>query len=85
MDIECDGIKAACEVGRMLTNEWLVIAKRTDKVRYITASGQSRKEAVAMLMEQCKNESGTCVVQDAFDVMPHNRGMTHMRPKLKKR
>lgn len=85
MDIECDGIKVACEGGRMLTNEWLVVAKRTDKARYITASGQSRKDAVAMVMEQCKNEGGTCVVQDVFDVMPHKRGITHMWPKVKKR
>jgi Domain of unknown function (DUF4189) len=85
MDIECDGRKVACEEIRMLTNQWLVIAKRTDKVRYITASGQSRKDAEAMALEQCKNEGGTCIIQDAFDVMPNKRGVSHLRPKVKQR
>lgn len=85
MDIECYGRKVACEDIRMLTNQWLVVAKRTDKVRYITASGQSRKDAEAVVLNQCKNEGGTCIIQDAFDIMPHKRGISHLRPKVKQR
>ena len=56
MSMECDSLKLACEGSRMLTNQWLVDGKRPDTNRYVTASAQSRKEAEALVLEQCQNE-----------------------------
>jgi hypothetical protein len=83
MEMECDSRRVACEGARLLTNEWLAIGKRSADGRYLTASAKSRLEAEAIVMLECKKMSGdTCVILDAFDVMPHKRGMSHLRPKV---
>lgn len=85
MTMECEALKVTCEGGGMLTNQWLVIGKRTDTNRYVTASAQNRKEAEALVLEQCQKEGGSCIIQDTFDIMPHKRGITYMRPRVKHR
>ena len=85
MDMECDARKVQCEGKRMLTNQWLAIGKRTDTIRYVTASAQNRKEAEALVYAQCKKDGGSCIIQDAFDITPHKRGITYMRPRVKQR
>ena len=85
MDMECDSRKVQCEAKRMLTNQWLAIGKRTDTIHYVTAPAQSRKEAEALVLAQCQKEGGSCIIQDAFDIMPHKRGITYMRPRVKQR
>lgn len=85
MEMECEGRRVVCQGTRMLTNEWLVIAKSANDARYLTASAQSRKEAEAMVIEECKKRGDTCAIQDAFDVMPHKRGISNLRPRVKQR
>jgi len=85
MEMECEGRRVVCEGTRLLTNEWLVIAKSADDARYLTASAQSRNEAEAIVIEECRKRGDTCAIQDAFDVMPHKRGNSNLRPKVKQR
>jgi Domain of unknown function (DUF4189) len=85
MEMECEGRRVVCEGTRLLTNEWFVIAKSADGARYLTASAQSRKEAEATVIEECRKRGNTCAIQDAFDVMPHKRGTSNLRPKVKQR
>ena len=85
MDIECDARKVTCEERRMLSNQWLAVGKRTDINHYVTASGQNRQEADSKVFEQCRKDGGSCLIQDSFDIMPHKRGITHMRPKVLQR
>ena len=85
MDIECYERKVACEGTRMLNNEWLVIGKRTEKVHFVTASAQNRKDGEVRVLAECKKDGGACVIQDAFDVMAHKRGISHLRPKVTQR
>ncbi len=85
MEIECDSRGVSCQANRVISNQWLAIGKRTDKLHYTTAGGQSREEAEALVLQQCQQDGGTCVIQDVFDIMPHKRGMTYLRPKVKQR
>lgn len=85
MSIECDSRRVTCEGNRVVANQWLAIGKRTDKLHYTTAAGQTRKEAEALVLQQCRQDGGTCIIQDVFDIMPHKRGMTNLRPKVQQR
>ena len=80
MMIECDQRRVTCEESRVVSNQWLAIGKRTDIVHYVTAAGQTREEASAAVAAQCRVEGGTCTVLDVFDINPHRRGMSHLRP-----
>jgi|GEM_PF-6433239 len=82
MDMECSQRKVACEGARAVSNQWLAIGKHMNKIRYVTAGAETRAAAEAMVLEQCKKEGAECVIQDVFNVMPHKRGITHLRPKV---
>jgi len=53
-----------------------------NKISYVTAGAETRAAAEAMVLEQCRKEGAECVIQDVFNVMPHKRGITHLRPKV---
>lgn len=82
MEMECDERKVACEGTRPISNQWLAIGKHRDKVRYVTAGAETRAAAEAMVLEQCKAEGAICVIQDVFNIMPHKRGISNLRPKV---
>jgi hypothetical protein len=69
----------------VVSNQWLAIGKRTDIVHYVTAAGQTREEASARVAEQCRADGGTCTLLDVFDINPHRRGMSHLRPRVVQR
>lgn len=85
MRIECDNRRVNCQGNRVVANQWLAIGKRTDKVHYVTASGQTRQEAEMRIADQCRQDGGMCTIQDVFDINPHKRGMTNLRPRVKQR
>lgn len=85
MRIECDERKVACEGKRLMANQWFVVGKHVGRDRFVTAAGDTRAQAETLVLEQCRIEGTTCTIQDAFDVMPHKRGVTHLRPKVVQR
>ena len=85
MEMECDQRRVTCEESRVVSNQWLAIGKRTDIVHYVTAAGQTREEASARVAEQCRADGGTCTILDVFDINPHRRGMSHLRPRVVQR
>lgn len=85
MRIECYERRVACELTRVVSDQWLAIGKRTDIIHYVTGSGQTREEARAAIAEQCRIEGGTCTVLDVFDITPHRRGISHLRPRVVQR
>lgn len=85
MRIECDERRVTCEGNRVVANQWLAIGRRTDIVHYVTAAGQTRGEAEALVAEQCRADGGSCTLLDVFDINPHRRGMSHLRPRVEQR
>lgn len=85
MRIECDERRVNCEGNRVVANQWLAIGKRTDIIHYVTASGQTRGEAEALVAEQRRADGGSCTLLDVFDINPHRRGMSHLRPRVEQR
>ena len=82
MSIECDERKVACEGKRLMANKWFVIGKHTGRDRFVTAAGETRAQAEMLVQGQCQKEGGACTIEDAFDVMPHKRGISNLRPKV---
>lgn len=80
MMMECNQREVVCGDTLVVSNTWLAIGKRTDIMHYVAISGQTRDEAVARLAEHCRIEGGTCTVTDVFDINPHRRGITYLRP-----
>lgn len=68
-----------------MSNQWLAIGKRTDIIHFVTAAGQTRDEAIALMAEQCRKDGGICTVLDVFDINPHRRGMSFLRPRVEQR
>ena len=85
MRIECDERRVTCEGARVVANQWLAIGKRTDILHYVTAAGQTREEATALVAQQCRTDGGSCTVLDVFDINPHRRGMSFLRPRVEQR
>ena len=82
MRIECDERKVACEGKQLMANKWFVVGKHTGRERFVTAAGDTRAQAEMLVQGQCRKEGGACTIEDAFDVMPHKRGISNLRPKV---
>lgn len=77
--MECERRKLTCEAMKTVRNEWLVIGSYNSRVHFAVSTGQTRAEAEARLQEQCRKDGTTCTIKDAFEVMPHRRGVDHQR------
>lgn len=79
VDIECSKRKIKCEGKRIVLNEWLVIGSYKNRVHFATATGATQVAAEALVHEQCRKDGTTCTIKDAFEVLPHPRGVSSQR------
>lgn len=79
VDIECSKRKIKCEGKMIVRNEWLVIGSYKNRVHFVTATGATEAAAEALVHEQCRKDGTTCTIKDAFEVMPHPRGVSSQR------
>lgn len=79
VDIECTERRITCEGKLMVMNAWLVIGSYKNRSHFAAATGETRAAAVAIVQEQCRKDGTTCSIKDAFEVMPHRRGVSHQR------
>lgn len=79
VEMECERHRLSCEGMKLVRNQWLVIGSYNSRVHFVTATGQTRQEAETLVQEQCRKDGTTCTIRDAFEVMPHRRGVGHQR------
>ncbi len=79
VDIECTERRITCEGKLMVMNAWLVIGSYKNRAHFAAATAETRAAAVAIVQEQCRKDGTTCSIKDAFEVMPHRRGVSHQR------
>jgi hypothetical protein len=82
VEMECSRRRITCEGMKVVRNQWLVIGSYNDRVHFATATGATRAAAEALVQEQCRKDGTTCTIKDAFEVMPHPRGVGHQRLKM---
>jgi hypothetical protein len=70
----CEQAKIVCNNITVVLNKWVVIGRQRNNLRFAVGEGQSRAAAESAMQTECSKRKTTCVMSDAFEVLPDSRG-----------